>query len=182
MNIHEGKINVSTKWSKNNVIEADGTIGQLMINRNKITFHIDGYRDVFGRNFVGSGDFHTFKVYTYGQESSDSTGYFYRVSKVFLYNGSDYSDYSGDTIDEIESFSFEIPELTDWLRTPSVEFGQLDDGTSFIHELLTPTINLKECNPKIYIKYEIKDLFEGIDNHNDMSLKKNPRVFVEFDN
>ncbi len=156
-------------------------IGQLSIDKNTITFHVDGSGDIFARNFVGSKDMHTYKVFTYGQGNSDSSGYFYIVSKVFLYNGSDYINFTGDNIEGIESFSFEIPELTNWLSLPSVEFAALEDGTSIIHELLTPTITLKETNPKIYVKYEIKDLLRGIDNRNEMSLKKIPRVFVEFD-
>lgn len=92
-----------------------------------------------------------------------------------------YTDYTGDNIDGISSFSFEIPELTDWFLIPSVEFGALDDGTAVICELLTPTIALRETNPKIYIKYELKELFSGINNRNEMTLKKVPRVFVEFE-
>lgn len=180
MSIFEGKFTVNTKWSTEDIIKADGNIGQLSIDKNSISFHIDGSGDVFARNFVGSGDMHNYKVFTYGQGKSDSSGYFYRVSKVFLYNGSDYINYTGDYIEGIDSFSFEIPELTDWLRIPSVEFSELEDETAIIHELLTPTIVLRETNPKIYIKYEIKDFISGIDNHNEMSLKKIPRVFIEF--
>jgi hypothetical protein len=180
MGISEGKFSVNTKWSKGDSIKGDGDVGQLSVDKNSISFHIDGSGDVFARNFVGSGDMHYYKVFTYGQGKSDSIGYFYRVSKVFLYNGSDYTDYTGEYIEGIKSFSFEIPELSDWLMIPSVEVGALEDGTAIIHELLTPTIILREANPKIYLKYEIKDLINGINDRNEMSLKKMPRVYVEF--
>lgn len=180
MGILDGKFTVNTKWSKGDIIKSNEETGQLSVDKNTITFHIDGSKDIFARNFVGHKD-HTYKVFTYGPGESDTSGYFYIVSKVLLYNASDYTNFTGDNIEEIVSFSFEIPELTDWLSIPSVEFITLEDGTSIIHEISTPTITLKEKNPKIYIKYEIKDLLGGIDNQNEMSIKKLPRVFVEFD-
>jgi len=180
MGISEGKFSINTKWSKGDSVKADGDIGQLSIDKNSISFHINGSGDIFARNFVGSGDMHYYKVFTYGQEKSDSSGYFYRVSKLFLYNGSDYTDYTGECIEGINSFSFEIPELSDWLRIPSIEVGALEDGTAVIHELLTPTIVLREANPKIYLKYEIKDFINGINDRNEMSIIKIPRVYVEF--
>jgi len=181
MGVSDCEIKVTTKWSSGDVIRPDGDIGQLSINKNSITFHLDGSGDIFARNFVGSGDMNNYKVFTYGQGKPDSSGYFYAVSKAFLYNGSDYKDYSGDKIEGISSFSFEIPELTDWLVIPSVEFGAFDDGTAVICELSTPIIPLKEADPKIYIEYEIKELVSSINNRNEMSLKKVPRVFVEFE-
>jgi hypothetical protein len=83
----------STKWSKGNLIKDDGDIGQLSIKGNAITFHIDGSGDVFARNFVGYANMHKYKVFTYGKANADATGNFYHVSKVFLYNGNDYSDF-----------------------------------------------------------------------------------------
>ena len=180
MDISEGEVSINTKWSKGDSVKADGEIGQLTIDRNSISFHIDGSGDIFARNFVGLGDMHYYKVFTYGRGRSDSSGYNYRVSKVFLYNGSDYKDYNSDYIEGIKSFSFEIPELSDWLKIPSVEFDALEDGTAVIHELLTPEITLREEEPRICLKYEIKDFSNRIIDCNEMSLKKIPRIYVEF--
>jgi predicted RNA-binding protein with PIN domain len=171
---------IDTKWSKGNIITPDGDIGQLTINKNEIKFHLQGHGDIFPCNFVGQGD-HKYKIFTYGQQKSDSNGFFYKVSKAFLYNGSDYDNFSGDFIENIQSFSFEIPELTEWLKIPSVKFTCIEDETVIIHELETPIIVLKETEPKIYIKYEIKDLLKNMDNYG-MTLRKTPRIFVEFTN
>lgn len=180
MGILEGKLNVSTKWSIGDIIKPDGEIGQLSIDKNSICFHVNGAGDIFPKNFVGTDDGHYYKVFTHGQGKSDLKGYFYRVSKVFMYNGIDYTNYIGDYIEGVDSFSFEIPELTNWLRIPSVEYQELSEDRATIYELSTPMIVLKESNPKIYIKYEIKDFINGVVNNNEMSIKKIPRVFVEF--
>ncbi|MCM3240705.1 hypothetical protein M3589_23910 [Heyndrickxia oleronia] len=168
---------VKTKWSKGNIITPDGDIGQLTINKNDIKFHLQGNGDIFPCNFVGQGD-HKYKVFTNGQQNSDSSGFFYNVSKAFLYNGSDFDDFSGDFIENIQSFSFEIPELTEWLKIPSVNLC-FENETIIVHELETPIIILKETEPKIYIKYEIKDFLKDMNNYR-MELKKVPRIFVEF--
>lgn len=171
---------VSTKWSKDDTIRDDGDIGQLSINRNTISFHIDGYGDIFAKNFVGRDSMHNYKVYTYGQSNADKTGYFYPVSKVFLYNGDDYSEFTGDYITGIRSFSFEIPGLEKWLNIKSVDVGILKDKALIIHELPTPTIVLKQVDPYIYIEYETKDVIESIDDNNQKAIKKIPRVYVVF--
>lgn len=168
-----------TKWSKGNTIRDDGDIGKLSISGNTISFHIDGYGDLFARNFVGRDDLHNFKVYTYGQSNADKTGYFYRVSKVFLYNG-DYTEFTGDYITGIKSFSFEIPGLADWLNIKSVDFGVLKDKTFVIRELPTPTIVLKQADPYICIKFETKDFIENIDGNNQKTIKKIPRIYIAF--
>lgn len=169
----------STKWSKGNEIGDNGDIGQLSIKGNTITFHIDGYGDIFARNFVGRDSMHNYKVYTYGQSNADKTGHFYRVSKVFLYNG-DYTEFTGDYITGIRSFSFEIPSLSNWLNIKSVDFGILEDKTLIIHEMPTPTIILKQANPNIYVEFETKDFIENIDDNNQKAIKKIPRINVVF--
>lgn len=179
IDLNDGRIEINTKWSKGNILKGDNNIGHLSIKGNEITFSIDDEGDIFARNFIGYKEGHIFKVFTYGQEKVNSTGYFYRVSKVFLYNGNDYDKYD-DTIDGIESFSFEIQELKDWLKIPSIEWEALEDETVIIHELETPIINLKDKNVKVYIKYECKDFIEGISSLNAMALRKCPRIFVEF--
>jgi len=169
----------STKWSKDNKIRDDGDIGQLSINGNAISFHIDGYGDIFARNFVGQDSMHNYKVYTYGQSKSDETGHYYRVSKVFLYNG-DYTEFTGDYITDIKSFSFEIPGLPSWLNIKSVDVGISEDETFIIHELPTPTIVLKQADPYIYIDFERKDVIENFDDNNQKAIKKIPRIYVVF--
>lgn len=169
----------NTKWSKGNEIRDDGDIGQLSIEGNTITFHIDGYGDIFARNFVGRDSMHNFKVYTYGQSTADETGHFYRVSKVFLYNG-DYEEFTGDYITGIRSFSFEIPGLSNWLNIMSVDFGFLEDKSIIIHEVPTPTIVLKQADPNIYIEYEKKDALDIFDDKNQKAIKKIPRINVVF--
>jgi len=171
----------STKWSKDNKIRDNGDIGKLSINGNTISFHIDGYGDIFARNFVGRDSMHNYKVYTYGQSNADETGHFYRVSKVFLYNG-DYTEFTGDYITSIRSFSFEIPGLSNWLNIKSVDFGILENKTFIIRELPTPTIVLKQADPYIYIEFETKDVIESLDDNNQKAIKKIPRIYVVFPN
>lgn len=169
----------STKWSKDNEIRDDGEIGQLSINGNTISFHIDGYGDTFARNFVGRDSMHNFKVYTYGQYNADETGHFYRVSKVFLYNG-DYTEFTGDYITGIRSFSFEIPGLSNWLNIKSVDFGVSENKALIIRELPTPTIVLKQADPYIFIKFETKDLIASLGDNNQKAIAKTPRIYVAF--
>ena len=182
IDLNNGRIQINTKWSKDNELKEDSSIGELNINGNEIIFNIKDTVDIFARNFVGSSEGNIFKVFTYGQQELDSTGCFYRVSKACLYNGNNYAyDKYDNVINEIESFSFEIPELVHWLKIPSVEFGILDDQTAIIHELETPIIWLKDEKVKVYIKYENKNFWEGISNKNEMTLRKKPRIFVEFE-
>lgn len=182
IDLNEGRIEINTKWSKGNVLKDDNSIGHLSIKENEIMFNIEGTGDIFARNFIGYSEGKTFKVFTYGQQELDSTGCFYRVSKACLYIGDNYAyDKDDNIINGIESFSFEIPELVDWLKIPSVEFGILDDKTPIIHELETPIISLKDEKVKVYIKYENSNLWEGISNINEMTLRKKPRIFVEFE-
>lgn len=182
IDLNNGRIEINTKWSKGNVLKVDNSIGHLSIKGNEITFNIKGTGDIFARNFIGSSEGNTFKVFTYGQQELDSTGCFYRVSKACLYNGDNYTyDKDDNIINGIESFSFEIPELLNWLKIPSIEFGILDDGTKIIHELETPIISLKDEKVKVYIKYENNNFWEGISDINEMTLRKKPRIFVEFE-
>jgi hypothetical protein len=169
----------TTKWSKHNEIRDDGDIGQLSVEGNTIIFHIVGNGDVFARNFVGHNSMHNYKVYTFGRSSEDDTGCFYRVSKMFLYNG-DCKEFTGDYITGIRSFSFEIPGLSSWLGIKSVDFGIFGDESIAIHELPTPTITLKQSDPKIQIVFEIKDYIENIDSNNQKAINKVPRVHVIF--
>ena len=130
---------IQCKWSKGNEIKDNGDIGELVIDGNSITFHINGYGDPFARNFVGRAESHHYKVYTYGQGSADATSVFYHVEKAFLYNGDNYKDFVGDKkIDGITSFSFEIPELANWLKLQSIKFHVEKDGSKIIHEKSFP--------------------------------------------
>jgi hypothetical protein len=169
----------STKWSTGDEIKDNGDIGQLSIQGNTITFHINGYGDILARNFVGHDSMHNYKVYTYGQSNADENGHFYQVSKVFLYNG-DYKEFTGDYIRGIKSFSFEIPGLSNWLNIMSVDFGFLEDKSIIIHEVPTPTIVLKQANPYIYIEFEKKDALDIFDDKNQKTIKKIPRLYVVF--
>lgn len=171
---------INTNWSKGNSITPEVEIGKLVIDNNNITFHLDGYSDIFSRNFVGRNEDHIYKVYTYGQSGSDSTGYFYKVSKVFLYNGNDYEKFNGDYIEGINSFSFEVSGLVDWLGIPSIEVLSDENKRVLLKELETPRFVLNSHDPYIFIEYEFKELIKGIDNNNSMFLEKIPRVNVQF--
>lgn len=182
IDLNDGRIEINTKWSKGNALKDDNSIGHLSIKGNEITFNIQGTGDVFARNFMGSSEGKTFKVFTYGQQEIDSTGCFYRVSKACLYNGDNYAyDKDDNIISGIESFSFQIPELVHWLNISSVKFEILDDGTKIIHELETPIISLKDEEVKVYIKYENNNFWEETSDINEMTLSKKPRIFVEFE-
>lgn len=54
----------------------------------------------------------------------------------------------------------------------------MDTSTGFILPAISRVHQIGSGS--IYVKYEIKDFLRGIDNRNEMSLKKIPRVFVEF--
>ncbi|WP_148298752.1 HEPN domain-containing protein [Paenibacillus pini] len=172
---------IQSKWSNGNEIKDTGDIGQLVIDENSITFHIEGYGEPFARNFVGSDGGHYYKVYTYGEVSKDLTGVFYHVTKAFLYNGENYKDFIGENIVGITSFSFEIPELADWLKLHSVELLRDKDGSMIIYEKKLSPIIIKEANPKVYIKYEKKLPFLNGNDKIEMTLRNAPRIFIEYE-
>lgn len=171
---------VNTKWSKGDKTLDNGEIGTLTIENNNIKFHLNGYSDIFARNFVGNYDDHVFKVYTYGEDKYVDNGHLYQVSKAFLYNGFDHSEFAQDAITNIESFSFEILGLTEWLGFKSVDVGVTEKQTAVIYEVETPTIILLDGKIKIYIKYESKDFIESLTSYSKKTITKTPRIFVEF--
>lgn len=171
---------IQNKWSKGNEVNDNGQIGQLVINGNSITFHIDGYGDPFARNFVCTNDSHYYKVYTVGQGKGDSSGCFYRVTKAFMYKGQDYKNFVGDNIEGISSFSFEVPELADWLKIQSVEFS-IENDKFIVHQNKITPILLKEKNPRVYMAYEVNLPFLSRNANVEMTLRSTPRVFVEYE-
>ncbi|MFC5528356.1 HEPN domain-containing protein [Cohnella yongneupensis] len=173
-------MNVQCKWSKGNEIKDNGDIGQLAIDGNNITFHIDGYGDPFARIFVGKDSSHLYKVFTTGQSGGDSTGTLYHATKAFLYNGEDYMEFSGNKIEGISSFSFEIPEIVDWLKIRSVDFS-VNDGVITIQENQIEPILIRESNPRIYLKYETNPPFLSSNDKIEMTLRNAPRIFIEYE-
>lgn len=98
-----------------------------------------------------------------------------------MYNGEDYKCFVGDKIEGISSFSFEIPELADWLKFQSVELRASENGQMIIQENKITPIVLKKNNPQIYIKYEM-DYPSLLENgRTEMTLRNVPRVFVEYE-
>nr|WP_276562007.1 HEPN domain-containing protein [Brevibacillus halotolerans] len=120
-------------------------------------------------------------VFTYGKKYEDSTGTFYHVAKAFLFKETDSKDFVDDKIHGVTSFSFEIPELVDWLKLQSVElFYDNNEGMIIKEKKLIPIL-LKATNPKIYIKYETNFPFLNDNDKIEMTLRNAPRVFVEYE-
>lgn len=170
---------IRSKWSKGDEVKDNGDIGELIIDGNDISFHIDGTGDIFSNTYVANLEHHYYKVFTYGQESSDDRGYFYRVSKAFEYNGSDYKEFA-ENIDGITSVSFEIPELVDWLNINSVKLDY-DELGLIIRQLKIKSVVIKDKEPNISIGYETKLPLSGEWTDIELTLRNAPRIFIEYD-
>ena len=173
---------IQGQWSKNS--NEKKSIGELVIDKDYIEFSVRDNSAVFNTTFTGSDGDHSYKVYTLGKGKSKykkiENCYEHRVDKGALSNGK-FQD--GYTIKNITSFSFEIPELVEWLGIQSVEVGYTANNELCAIEKKIDCITLKKNNPSIEIKYGPAPLIhsEYYNDRIEFLLKNSPRIYVTYE-
>ena len=108
-------------------------IGELVIDNDYIEFFVRGKSIPFPCTFIGSNGEHPIKVYTKGvgrtKHKSLNMSFGYKVAKIAMTNG---QFQEGFEIKNISAFSFEIPELVEWLKINSVSIGYNDLSESWV--------------------------------------------------
>ena len=132
--------------------EEEYNIGELVIDNDYIEFFVRGKSIPWACTFIGSNGEHPIKVYAKGpgetKHRSLNMSIGYRVVKVAMTNA---GFQEGFEINNISAFSFEIPELVDWLKINSVSIGFTEANELFaIEEKIEPII-IKNENPHIEI-------------------------------
>ena len=164
--------------------EEEYNIGELVIDNDYIEFFVRGKSIPWACTFIGSNGEHPIKVYAKGpgetKHRSLNMSIGYRVVKVAMTNA---GFQEGFEINNISAFSFEIPELVDWLKINSVSIGFTEANELFaIEEKIEPII-IKNENPHIEISFgpaspfmppEINDRVEYV-------VKNYPRVHVSYE-
>lgn len=168
------------KWNLSSRDFSTDSIGELKIDKNKVMFNIKDKVTIFPCTFINIDGNNRFKVFTDGQETYKSNRYEYKVLKAAMSNNS-FEVNEDMYIDNIKSFSFKICELPNFLNKESVSYKKTKDNEFYIIENILPKIILKEKNPKIYIRYEIEQLFESI-TMTEGIIKNNPRIYIEYSN
>lgn len=173
---------VQGNWKRES--SENSNIGELIIDNEYLEFSVMNESFPFNCSFVGNDGEHNYKVYTYGTGSTKykhiNCGHGYRVRKVALSNA---GFQKGLIIENIISFSFEIPELAKWLGMKSVYFNFSEEGELYAVEQKIEPIVLMNTNPFIEIKYGPASPFMSgdVDEKVEFVIKNHPRVHVTYD-
>lgn len=155
-------------------------IGELIIKGNSISFILKDCSFDMGSTFINKKDFNRYIVKTDGIKSSDGTGYFLDVLNVFEYGGY-YNEFEQE-VNSVKSISFEFPELANWLKIQSVDYGWAEEGELVAFEVKKDQIVLKEGSSSITIQYEIESPYARDNSKTEFLLKNSPKVIVSYTN
>lgn len=161
------------------------TVAELIIDGNYIEFYNRDAQGINGCAFVGSDNDHRYKVFTsglaeFGKYRTLNNVACYKTIYVLQQN----CDFKkGFEIEGINSASFIIPELIDWLAVRTVDWGTNEQNEMIAIETKFPNIILKESNPKIEIYFETRSSLYNpdIDDRIAFEIRNQPRVRIIYD-
>lgn len=170
-------------WHKENDKKEEA--GELIIDGNLIEFYSRFHGEVFPASFIGGDGIRGYKVFVNGSarpserkslEYSSSHRVFYVLMQNFQFS-------QGLEISGIKEFSFEIPELINWLGIKTVSYVSSEEGNFGAIELDMDTIVLKQSKPSIKIELESKSFNESIEENDNVkiTIKNVPRIYVSYD-
>ena len=165
--------------------EQDAEIAELIIDGNSIEFYRRKSTLPVPTAFIGGDGERSYKVFTNGVGESGknrtlSLASSYKVAYLLMQN----CKYEkGMTISNIESFSFVIPELIDWIAENSIEWGATENHEIIAAETKKSPIVLKNNNPSIEIYFEAKtSIFDGnIDSRTSFRIENCPRIMIKYE-
>lgn len=160
------------------------TVAELIIDGNHIEFYNRDVQGINGCAFVGSDNDHRYKVFTngfddFGKYKTLNNAASYKTIYVLQQN----CDFKkGFKIEGINSASFIIPELIDWLAVQTVDWGANEQNEMVAIETKFPNIILKENNPQIEIYFEARSsLYDpNIDDRIAFEIRNQPRVRIIY--
>lgn len=161
------------------------TVAELIIDGNYIEFYNRDAQGINGCAFVGSDNDHRYKIFTnglaeFGKYRTLNNVACYKTIYVLQQN----CDFKkGFEIEGINSASFIIPELIDWLAVRTVDWGTNEQNEMIAVETKFPNIILKESNPKIEIYFETRSSLYNpdIDDRIAFEIRNQPRVRIIYD-
>lgn len=165
--------------------ENNPTVAELIIDGNHIEFYNRDMQGINGCAFVGSDNDHRYKVFTngfteFGKYKTLDNAASYKTIYVLQQN----CDFKkGFKIEDINSVSFIIPELIDWLGVRTVDWGATEQKEMVAIETKFPNIILKESNPKIEIYFEARSSLynPSVDDRIAFEIRNQPRVRIRYD-
>ena len=171
-------------WKKEN--EERSAVAELVIDGNRIEFYSKAQQGIHGCAYICEDGGNKIKVFTkgyadYGKNKTlDNTASF----RAFYVLKQNYEFEEGFTIEGIESASFVVPELIDWLDIKTVDYGFTEQKELIAVETKHSAIVLKEANPHIEIYFEAKSsLFSfETDSRVSIGIENQPRIRITYDN
>ena len=160
-------------------------VGELIIDGNSIDFLCRFHGEVFPCAFIGNDGEFDYKVFVNGQsyphfsKTVDHTSS-YRVYYVLM---KEFEFSKGIEIEEINDFSFTIPEIIQWLGNNTVSYGFTNSDEIGAYENNMESIILNETDPHIEICFESKTLDYSFTHNDSISkmVKQEPRIKVVYE-
>lgn len=169
-------------WKKEN--EEHSAVAELVIDGNNIEFYIRDTQSIHGCAYISKDSDCNLKVFTNGYidngknktlDNAASIRTFYVLKQNFDFQ-------EGLTIDGIESASFIIPELIDWLGIRTIDWGATKQEELMAIENKLPPIVLKGSDPHIEIYFEAGNslLNPDIDDRVSFEIINQPRIRIKY--
>ena len=160
-------------------------VGELIIDGNSIDFLCRFHGEVFPCAFIGNDGEFDYKVFVNGQsyphfsKTVDHTSS-YRVYYVLM---KEFEFSKGIEIEEINDFSFTIPEIIQWIGNNTVSYGFTNSDEIGAYENNMESIILNETDPHIEICFESKTLDYSFTHNDSISkmVKQEPRIKVVYE-
>lgn len=160
------------------------TVGELVIDGNKIEFYNRNLFDKPTHIFLPKGVNEKFLVFTdghcdFGSQCNIDHAISYYVRFVLESN----TNFNINQLNNITRVTFTFPELKSWLQLATVDFCVSDakQATASMKDI-DYFITLKEKNPSIYIYFSEKTSIQGFQQKpNTVTFSQSPAIAIEYD-
>ena len=171
-------------WKKEN--EENSAVAELVIDGNNIEFYIRDSGSIQGCSYISNDSDCKLKAFTHGYIDNGKNKTLDNAASIRTYFvlKQNYDFQNGLNVEGIESASFIIPELIDWLGIRTINWGATKKDELIAVENKLPPIVLKEANPHIEIFFEASNsLFNpDIDDRVSFEIINQPRIKIAYDN
>ena len=142
-------------WKKEN--EENSAVAELVIDGNNIEFYIRDSGSIQGCSYISNDSDCKLKAFTHGYIDNGKNKTLDNAASIRTYFvlKQNYDFQNGLNVEGIESASFIIPELIDWLGIRTINWGATKKDELIAVENKLPPIVLKEANPHIEIFFEL---------------------------
>ena len=158
-------------------------IGELIIDGNCIEFYSRFNYLPSKIAFIGQDGNSNYKIFAEGYLKGEKNGLLtntlsHRVRYVLM---NDFSCSDETNISGITGFSFFIPELIDWIGIETVSYRMTKEKKIAAVEKNTPSILIKNSNPKIEIRFKSYTLENNFfKEENEKIISQKPKIYVSY--